>query len=109
MRRVVAGIFALSVGLLSFGESADSASLTLGVESAGADETASDCVGFRKSDAEKGLVFEASSSCDQKLNCSPVVGAHVLDGQGQGDPAHARQPPFHPRRQRLDGRNRQCG
>ncbi len=70
MRRVVAGIFALSVGLLSFGESANSASLTLDVESAGADETASDCVGFRKSDTEKGLVFEASSSCNQKLNCS---------------------------------------
>ena len=70
MRRVVARIFALSVGLLSFGESTDSAGLTLGVESAGADETANDCVGFRKTDGVKSLVFEASSSCDQKLKCS---------------------------------------
>ncbi len=70
MRRVVAGIFALSVGLLSFGESTDSAGLTLGVGTAGADETANDCVGFHKTDGDKSLVFEASSSCDQKLKCS---------------------------------------
>ncbi|MEZ4223431.1 MAG: hypothetical protein R3B13_20965 [Polyangiaceae bacterium] len=67
MRRIVAGVFALSFGLLSFGKT-DAARLS--VSQAAADPSASDCIGFQKSDLEKGLLFEASSSCDKKLTCS---------------------------------------
>ena len=70
MRRLVAGIFALSFGLFSFSGTNDPAHASVGISSAGADASADDCVGFRKSDLDKGLMFEAASSCDKKLACS---------------------------------------
>lgn len=69
MRRVVAGIFALTFGLFSY-TGTSSTNPGLGISTADADATADDCVGFRKSDLDKGLMFEAASSCDKKLSCS---------------------------------------
>lgn len=69
MRRLVAGIFALSFGLFSF-TGTSSTNAALGISTADADASGDDCVGFRKSDLDKGLMFEAASSCDKKLACS---------------------------------------
>jgi hypothetical protein len=83
--RVVKFVFsqALVVGLLSTADPAELGNSGLPVRSAFADESAESCVGFEKTDVEKGVEYSVKNSCDKKLSCQVSWKVSCENGEGK--------------------------
>ncbi len=66
MRRLGAAVFALCAGFLSMSINVDPGS---GVAHASETPNASDCIGFQKSELDKGLSYSIENVCERKLSC----------------------------------------
>ena len=55
----------------------------LGFATAGAAESARDCVGFEKEETDRELLFHASNSCERRLECTMdyTLSCENLEGQ----------------------------
>jgi hypothetical protein len=75
---------AMVVGLVSAADPAELGHAGLPVRAAlAADSSDESCVGFEKSDAEKGVDYSVKNSCDKKLSCEVKWKVSCENGEGK--------------------------
>lgn len=82
MRRVLALVFSLGSGLAVFAGSPKSDG-GIAIPEARAEESAADCVGFSKTDVEKGFEYAVSNACSRKLQCTVSWTVTCESNEGQ--------------------------